>query len=41
MYLCICNAVKQGDIDRYHLIGTNCGKCKSALEDTVARKKDK
>lgn len=28
MYLCICNAVKQGDKDRYHLIGTCCGKCK-------------
>lgn len=28
MYLCICNAVKEGDKDRYHLIGTNCGKCK-------------
>jgi bacterioferritin-associated ferredoxin len=27
MYLCICNAVKQGDVDRYHLIGTKCGKC--------------
>jgi bacterioferritin-associated ferredoxin len=27
MYLCICNAVKEGDAARYHLIGTNCGKC--------------
>lgn len=27
MYICICNAVKEGDKDRYHLIGTNCGKC--------------
>jgi bacterioferritin-associated ferredoxin len=27
MYLCICNAVKQGEVDKYHLIGTKCGKC--------------
>ena len=27
MYLCICNAVKEGDTARYYLIGTNCGKC--------------
>jgi len=28
MILCICNNVRQGDYDRYHLIGTNCGRCK-------------
>ena len=27
MYKCICHAVKDGDIDSYHLIGTKCGKC--------------
>ena len=27
MILCICNNVRQKDKDRYHLIGTNCGKC--------------
>lgn len=27
MYLCICNNVKEGEIEKYHLIGTNCGKC--------------
>ena len=32
MYLCICNAVKQGDTDRYHLIGTQCGNCKQTEE---------
>jgi len=32
MYLCICHAVKEGDKDRYHLIGTTCGKCKEAKE---------
>ena len=27
MYLCICNAVGDKDFHRYHLIGTQCGKC--------------
>ena len=27
MYLCICNAVGEKDSERYHLIGTQCGKC--------------
>tara|TARA_X000000950_G_scaffold253338_1_gene316232 strand:+ start:427 stop:600 length:174 start_codon:yes stop_codon:yes gene_type:complete len=27
MYLCICNAVGEKDYDKYHLIGTQCGKC--------------
>ena len=27
MYKCICHAVTDGDVDRYHLIGTKCGKC--------------
>jgi bacterioferritin-associated ferredoxin len=27
MYLCVCHAVKQEDTDRYHLIGTQCGRC--------------
>jgi hypothetical protein len=28
MILCLCENVKEGDYDRYHLIGTVCGKCK-------------
>lgn len=28
MYRCICNAVADGDVERYHLIGTGCGQCK-------------
>jgi len=28
MVICICNNVRTGETDRYHLIGTNCGKCK-------------
>ncbi len=27
MYLCICHAVKESDVDRYYLIGTKCGIC--------------
>jgi len=27
MYLCICHAVKEDEIERHHLIGTKCGKC--------------
>ena len=27
MYICICNAVKEGDYERYNLIGTSCGRC--------------
>ena len=27
MYKCICHAVVDGDTDRYHLIGSKCGKC--------------
>jgi hypothetical protein len=27
MYLCICKAVGDKDFDRFHLIGTGCGKC--------------
>jgi bacterioferritin-associated ferredoxin len=35
MYLCICNAVKQGDTDSYHLIGTKCGKCIEVSKEMV------
>ena len=31
MILCICNAVKSSDIDKYHLIGTECGKCMQTI----------
>ena len=31
MILCHCNNVRTGDEDSYHLIGTNCGRCK--MED--------
>tara|TARA_B110000881_G_C18527253_1_gene490960 strand:+ start:353 stop:841 length:489 start_codon:yes stop_codon:yes gene_type:complete len=27
MYICICNSVKEGDYERYNLIGTSCGRC--------------
>jgi hypothetical protein len=27
MILCICNGVRSSDLDRYHLIGTRCGRC--------------
>ena len=27
MLLCICNQVREADAERYHLIGTNCGRC--------------
>lgn len=27
LYICICNAVKEGDYERYNLIGTSCGEC--------------
>lgn len=27
MYKCICNAVKEGELHKYHLIGTECGSC--------------
>lgn len=32
MYICICNAVKESEYDRYHLIGNNCGKCLKWIE---------
>jgi bacterioferritin-associated ferredoxin len=32
MYLCICNNVKQGEHDKYDLIGTRCGKCIMNIE---------
>jgi len=38
MYLCVCNNVKTGDTDKYHLIGTNCGKCK--METLIIKKKN-
>lgn len=38
MYICICNAVKEGDKERYHLIGTNCGRC---MIDNINEKGDK
>ena len=27
MYVCICNSIREGELDKYHLIGTNCGSC--------------
>lgn len=30
MYLCICNAVRESDTEKHHLIGTKCGKCISS-----------
>jgi bacterioferritin-associated ferredoxin len=38
MYKCICHAVTDGDVDRYHLIGTKCGKC---LECPMGKKMQK
>lgn len=35
MYLCVCNAVKKGDKENYHLIGTCCGKCKQEVKKNV------
>jgi len=28
MILCICNNIRSGEYDKYHLIGTKCGRCK-------------
>jgi len=39
MYLCICNNVKEGDLERYHLIGTSCGRCKK-METIIVKKKN-
>lgn len=33
MILCLCNSVKSEEKERYHLIGTKCGKCKMALDN--------
>ncbi len=38
MFKCICHAVREGETDRYHLIGTKCGKC---LEHPLSKKKQK
>jgi len=27
VYVCICNSIREGELDKYHLIGTNCGSC--------------
>ena len=27
MFKCICHAVREGEFEKYHLIGTKCGKC--------------
>tara|TARA_Y100000022_G_C13174349_1_gene340210 strand:+ start:330 stop:527 length:198 start_codon:yes stop_codon:yes gene_type:complete len=27
VYLCLCNNVRESDIEKYHLIGKNCGIC--------------
>ena len=32
MYLCICNNVREQDKDKYHLIGTQCGKCVALID---------
>lgn len=31
MILCICNNVKSFETHKYHLIGTNCGKCMQTI----------
>ena len=33
MILCLCNSVKSEEKERYHLIGTKCGRCKMALDN--------
>jgi bacterioferritin-associated ferredoxin len=38
MFKCICHNVRDGDVDRYHLIGTKCGKC---LECPMSKKMKK
>ena len=38
MFKCICHNVRDGDVDRYHLIGTKCGKC---LERPMSKKMKK
>jgi len=27
VYKCICNSIKEGELHKYHLIGTGCGNC--------------
>ena len=39
MYICICHAVKEGDTERYHLIGTSCGKCIQSIPEEEEKKK--
>lgn len=41
MYKCICHAVKESDVDRYHLIGTKCGKCLKCPMSNKMQKKFK
>ena len=38
MYICICHAVKEGDTERYHLIGTSCGKC---IQQSIPKEEEK
>lgn len=38
MYICLCNNVKEGQTDKYHLIGTNCGKC--LMDSLIVKKKN-
>lgn len=40
MYLCICNDVKSGDVDKYHLIGNDCGRCKRGTYPIVVEKNE-
>ena len=35
MFKCICHNVREGDVDRYYLIGTKCGKC---LDNPMTKK---
>ena len=37
MILCICNGVRSGDLDRYHLIGAQCGRCINERKATESK----
>ena len=36
MYKCVCHNVLEGDVARYHLIGTKCGNCLDDPKFTAA-----
>ena len=38
MFKCICHNVREGDVDRYYLIGTKRGKC---LDNPMTKKMQK